>query len=500
MLCLPRFGVVLAVLLPLAAPHAQQDLASVFPDLATLKSYRTMRASSSDPDWRNGNGDSRPIPPGDTLTLADVQGPGEITHIWFTINDRERGYPRLLVLRMYWDGEKTPSVECPVGDFFGIGHGLDVPFDSLPVRVSSNGRGRNCYWPMPFRKSARITITNEGHERCGSFYYYVDWRQLPRLANNTAYFHAMYRQEFPAVMGRNYLIADIAGRGHYVGTVLSCRQRTPGWWGEGNDHFFIDGEQEPSLRGTGTEDYFCDGWGFRQQAGAFYGAPLVEGGDSGSRTSAYRWHIPDPVVFTQSLRLEIEHKGQAEHPDGTKSGFEERADDLSSVAFWYQTEPHKPFLPLPVGYARLYHDFTNIIVGESLLPGAKATEGELGPQELGMGSGGAQLWWRPTKAGQEMTLSFDVNETGHYELALLLTHAADYGTYQVELDGKPIGAKPQDLFGSGITIKEHSFAPQELETGKHMLTFKGRGKNIASKGYFFGLDGLLLYKAKNPQP
>ncbi|MBI5822260.1 MAG: DUF2961 domain-containing protein [Verrucomicrobia bacterium] len=494
MSCLSRILIPLTALLPLTSLHAQQNLDSAFPDLATLKNYRTMRASSSDPNWRNGNGDARPIPPGGTLTLAEVSGPGEIAHIWFTISDRERGYPRLLTLRMYWDGEKTPSVECPVGDFFGIGHGMDVPFDSLPVRVSSNGKGRNCYWPMPFRKSARITVTNEGRERCNAFYYYIDWRKLPRLGRDTAYFHAMYRQEFPAVAGRNYLIADIAGRGHYVGTVMNCRQLTPSWWGEGDDFFFIDGEKEPSLRGTGTEDYFCDGWGFRQQAGAYYGAPLVEGSDTGHRTSVYRWHIPDPVVFKKSLRLEIEHKGVAVRPDGTKSGFDERADDLSSVAFWYQTEPHKPFEPMPAGYARLYHDYTRIIEGESLLPGAKATEGNLRTQKIGSASGGEHLWWQPTKAGQEMTLSFDVKEPGNYELILLLTHAADYGTYQVELDGKPIGSKPQDLYGTGIIVQEHVFAPQKIEAGRHTLTFKGRGKNGASKGYYFGLDGLLLSK------
>lgn len=482
-----------AFLFALAALHAQQGLGSAFPDLPMLKSYRAMRASSSDPQWQTSNADARPIPSGGTLTLAELQGPGEIAHIWFTIAHKERGYSRLLVLRMYWDGEKNPSVECPVGDFFGVGHGLDVPFDSQPVRVSSNGKGRNCYWPMPFRKSARITVTNEGRERCNAFYYYIDWRKLPRLDRSAAYFHAMYRQEFPAAAGRNYLLADIVGRGHYVGTVLSCRQLTASWWGEGDDFFFIDGEKEPSLKGTGTEDYFCDGWGFRQQAGAYYGAPLVEGSEPGHRSTVYRWHIPDPVTFNKSLRLEIEHKGVAIRPDGTKSGFDERADDFSSVAFWYQTEPHKPFDAMPAGYARLYHDYTKIVEGESLLERAKATAGKLRTQSIGMASGGGHLWWLPAQADQEMTLSFDVKEAGSYELLLLLTRSRDYGAYQVELDGKPIG-KPQDLYNEKIVITEQVFAPQTLEAGKHTLTFKNRGKNAASKGYLFGLDGLLLSK------
>ena len=166
--------------------------------LEKLKNFELRRASSSDPDWRNGNNDCRPIPAGGTLTVAELQGPGVIAHIWFTIAHSAKNYSRLLTLRMYWDGEKHPSVECPVGDFFGIGHGIDKPFSSLPIRVTSEGRGRNCYWPMPFRRSARITVTNESDQRCDALYYYIDWQKHPSLPADTAYFHAMYRQEFPA--------------------------------------------------------------------------------------------------------------------------------------------------------------------------------------------------------------------------------------------------------------------------------------------------------------
>ena len=157
-----------------------------------------------------------------------------------------------------------------------------------------------------------ITVTNEEQTTLATpFIIILTGRKHPSLPKDSAYFHAMYRQEFPCVMGRNYLIADIEGRGHYVGTVQSVYLVSPGWYGEGNDFFFIDGEKEPSLRGTGTEDYFCDGWGFREQSGPFYGTPLWEGYDTGDRGSAYRWHIPDPVAFKKSLRVEIEHQGVA---------------------------------------------------------------------------------------------------------------------------------------------------------------------------------------------
>jgi hypothetical protein len=461
--------------------------------LAKLKEGTAQRASSSDPNWQNGNGDARPIAPGGALVLADLEGPGEIRHIWNTIAAQERGYSRLLVLRMYWDGETQPSVECPIGDFFVIGHGVDVPFESLPVCVSSEGRGRNCYWPMPFGKSAKITVTNEGRKPIDAIYYYIDWCKLEHMDKDTAYFHAMYRQEFPAVMGRNYLLADISGRGHYVGTVLSVRQLTASWWGEGDDFFFIDGATEPQLRGTGSEDYFCDGWGFRKMANPYYGAPLMEGNDPYNLTSVYRWHIPDPVMFQKSLRVEIEHKGVTFNPDGSvKSGFEERPDDFSSVAFWYQTEPHKPYPELPAGYARLYYDYSSIIEAEGRIPDVKASAGPVSAQDGGY-SGGKQLFWTAAEANQTLAIPFEVKEAGLGSLILVLTHSWDYGIFQVELDGKPLG-QPIDLFSAAVVTKDTVLGPATLAPGAHTLTLVNKGKNPESKGYFFGLDGILLGK------
>ena len=216
------------------------ELGDPLAGLERLRQYESMRSSSSDPNWQDGNGDCRGIAPGDTLALAELDGPGMISHIWFTIAHPSPGYPRLLTLRMYWDGEEHPSVECPIGDFFVIGHGVDQPFWSIPITVTSDGRARNCYWPMPFRKSARITVTNEAERQCDALFWYIDWRKHEELHADTAYFHAAYRQEFPAAMGRNYLLADIEGRGHYVGTAYSVYHSSHGWFGEGDDFFFID--------------------------------------------------------------------------------------------------------------------------------------------------------------------------------------------------------------------------------------------------------------------
>ena len=250
-----KYLLVPLTVIALAAPAAAQPLTlsgNPLSGLEQLKDFTTRRDSSSDPDWRNGNTDRRAIEPGGTLTLAELEGPGIITHVWCTISHRVPYYSRLLTLRIYWDGEQQPSVECPIGDFFGIGHGMDKSFISIPIRVSSEGRARNCYWPMPFRKSARVTVTNESDQECRSFYYYVDWQKHSKLPAETAYFHAMYRQEYPCVMGKNYLLADIEGRGHYVGTIQSVHAMSAGWYGEGDDFFFIDGEADTSQRGTGT--------------------------------------------------------------------------------------------------------------------------------------------------------------------------------------------------------------------------------------------------------
>ncbi len=457
--------------------------------LATPQDGRTMRASSSDlQDWRNGNGDARPIKPGETLVLAELKGPGEIRHIWNTIASSEPGYSRLLLLRIYWDDETTPSVECPVGDFFGIGHGVDVPYDSLPIRVSSDGRGRNCYWPMPFAKSAKLTVTNEGRKRCDAFYYYIDWQQLPKLGKKAGYFHAQYRQEHPAVMGRNYLIADIQGKGQYVGTVLNWRSRMASWPGEGDDFFYIDGEAEPSLRGTGTEDYFCDGWGFRKQAGVYYGAPLSDWNLPNGFNSVYRWHIADPVTFSKSLKLEIEHKGPVIDAYGkTLEGYGERPDDFSSVAFWYQKEPHRPFEPIPVGYARLYVDPEKAQQAETLVEKGVASEGKALEQKLDGMNGGAQLFWMPSKAEQKLSLPLAITQKGSYDLYVKFTAAPDYGIYQLEVDGKPVGVV-NDLYSANVTGRETAFCNLILEPGEHTLTFVNKGKNKNSKGFGFGMD------------
>jgi Protein of unknown function (DUF2961) len=334
--------------------------------LATLpepRAYTQKRASSF--DRSGGNADFRPIPPGETLALLDESGPANITHIWFTLADDEPYHLKKIVLRIYWDGESTPSVETPLGDFFGLGLGEYFSYQSTPLAVSPN-RGLNSFFPMPFQKHARITVTNMGKEKVGAFYYNIDYQLLDKpLPAGTLYFHAQYRQLSPAkglttpwtdngdaavddrknLRGEdNCVWLEATGRGHYVGVTMSVLQNQDYWWGEGDDMFFVDGTADPVITGTGSEDYFLGAYDFGGHPFSYasFGAPVVGEEKAGSRSSVYRFHLDSPIPFTKSFKATIEH-GHANA----------RSDNYFSVAYWYQTEPHAPFPPLPTVEDRL---------------------------------------------------------------------------------------------------------------------------------------------------
>lgn len=459
--------------------------------LTRVRPGKTFRSSSSAADWKNSNEDARIIKPGETLEIADLQGPGVINHIWSTMVIGELFHPRLLVIRMYWDGADHPSVEVPLGDFFGVGFGLEADVHSLPINVGSHGRARNCYWKMPFRKSARITVTNEGRTNISPFFWYVDWQQVPSLPEDTTYFHAMYRQEYPTKPG-NYVIADIEGEGQYVGTLLNVHQRAGSWWGEGDDFFFIDGAKEPTLRGTGSEDYLCDAWGVRLASYPEFGTTVYEYNAPDSRTSSYRWHISDPVSFSKSLHFEIEHKGVVFDESGKElTPFGEREDDFSSVAFWYQRGIHKPFPPLPPAYERILHDPDTVIEAEDIMPSMTSTAAK--PEvQYGPWSGMKQVRFDAGAVeGQKVSMEFEVEKAGPYKLVFYLTKATNYGIYQAKLDGNPVGA-PMDLYTESFHTKDFGAGIHHLTAGRHTLVFKNIGKNEASGGYAIGLDCLVV--------
>jgi hypothetical protein len=287
-----------------------------------------------------------PVPRASTVTLAEVGGPGVIQHIWMTVDNKAY---RDLILRFYWDGETTPSIEVPLGDFFALGHGLRYKVNSMMVVVNPTG-GLNSYWPMPFRKSVKITLENQGPRNFDQFFYQITYA-LEAVPENAAYFHAQWRRSMTSRAHPEHVILDgVAGRGQYVGTFLAWEQLSNGWWGEGEVKFFLDGDKEnPTICGTGTEDYFGGAWAFGDTYSTpFLGYPFYghEGGEV-PKHSLYRWHVADPIRFAKDLRVTIQALGW--WPNGK---FQPLTDDIASVAYWYQVEPHGQFPSLPERAAR----------------------------------------------------------------------------------------------------------------------------------------------------
>ena len=299
----------------LALFGVSSSFAQVPDDLAQAKTFKAYKASSTDPTGKNG--DARNIAPGQTLVVADVNGSGEFTHLWMTIAAESPDHLRELVIRMTWDDAATPAVECPIGDFFAQGPGSAVPnpyveFHSAPVSVGGQ-MALNCYWPMPFKKHAVITVTNEGPKSVGAYYYNFDYRLYDRPQRDALYFHTQYKNYFPAPKGVPLTIAEVKGRGHFVGTIVSVLCNSDGWWGEGDDNFYVDGEVKPSSSGTDSEDYFCGAWDFGHTfqtpyfGVTFYDNPTKGGEKRGINNTCYRWHILDTVPFTKSLLFTLEH-------------------------------------------------------------------------------------------------------------------------------------------------------------------------------------------------
>jgi hypothetical protein len=289
-----------------------------------------------------------------TFTMAEIEGPGAIQHIWLTPAPLDR--TRWLILRFYWDDETEPSIECPLGDFFACGWARYAQINSLAVCVNP-GSAFNCYWPMPFKKKAKVTIENIDDQQM-TIYYQIDYT-LTQVPDDAAYLHAQFRRENPLKSKGLYTILDgVTGQGQYVGTYLAWGTRSTGWWGEGEIKFYMDGDtQFPTICGTGTEDYFCgsydfeirgpDGKGKYQEFSTPYTglAQVIRPDglyDSQTRFGLYRWHIVDPVRFSKELKVTIQALGWRK--DGRYLQLE---DDIASVAFWYQSEPHAKFPPLP---------------------------------------------------------------------------------------------------------------------------------------------------------
>ena len=322
------------------------------PFYTRAQQYKSLKQSSY--DRTGGNADHWLIAPGGTKEVFSATGPGVITHIWFTIAARSGDHLKELVLRAYWDGNWKPSVEVPIGDFFGLNLGSYQVYQSEYLACSP-GRSLNCYFVMPFKTGANLTVTNEGKQEVGAFYSNIDYLTVPKLPDDTLYFHAQYRQSAPCTPvvaaepklnptgQQNYVYVETRGRGHLMGVTLGVLQNANGWWGEGDEMIFVDEDREPLTVGTGSEDYFLGSWNFGGRDGAvpfghaMYGAPIIVNPErTGGRYCCYRWHGDNPVTFERSLKHTMEH-GHAN----------DRGDNFFSAGYWYQTAPYTDFPALP---------------------------------------------------------------------------------------------------------------------------------------------------------
>lgn len=491
-------------------------------DLAKPRQGTSRRESSTFKQGRTGGYDAKAFPKGDALeksnwdnfrvapgqvhTLMDVKGSGVITHIWMTFLGPEpqnwapngSANHQEMLLRIYWDGEKKPAIEAPVGDFFANSFGKRSTVISNPVIVE-DADSYNCFWHMPFRKSAKIEIVNQGARNINLLYYNIDWVEKP-VAADIPYFYAQYRQEYPVKSGQDYVVLDTKGKGHYVGTVLSVRTRSPSWFGEGDEKISIDGEVRPSIWGTGTEDYFLSAWGLQKVLTPYFGTPYFDQwGIVGGHTSAYRWHITDPIVFQKGIRVAFEHWGWIspdENAEYKSMSWNEREDDYSSVAFWYQTgnptfieraptDRKLPSLDRVVAFAR---DAESHGIGDAIRQSLPHFEG---PQVLYMPSGSN------IDSGAWIEVPFEVSEKEPLRLLLNATTSYDFGQYQAYIvppnssERIRLGA-PMDFYSSSISNREFHLLDFWPEPGKYRLRLECTGKHPSSTGHFLGLESVRL--------
>lgn len=451
-------------------------------DIFLLRKSKMHQISSS--DTTGGNNDRINIPDGEKAVLADLTGPGIITRIWVTIDSRDPYFLRRIVLRMFWDGEENPSVEVPVGDFFGTGFQYSQ-YISQYTGMSSGGY--YCYFPMPFNKSAKIEVENQTGKEVYAFYYQIDFQQLEKPLNREAgYFHAYWNREIRTDKKENYQILEAEGEGQFVGLNMSMQGYAGNlWYLEGDEMVYVDGEDIPSVQGTGTEDYFTSGWYFNQ---GVFSAPyhgLIIKDDSSARIAAYRFQVGDAIPFRKSILFSIEH-GHAN----------EETADYSSTAFWYQKEPHKKFPPLLKASLRLPLRAAvpeGIIEAEDLEEDGTEIKNEVmamddyGPDW----SGNAQLQVNFRKLNENFELDLPAELEDIYNVDIYYTTAPGYGNIKITHNGREVGnisGYHDEVYPGGkITLKN-----LKSEFGKIKLKFSPVGKESKSTGYGLGLDGFKI--------
>lgn len=449
--------------------------------LPYLKNSRLIQISSY--DRTGGNADFVPIPVGGTAVLADIQGPGAVVQFWVTIGAKDKYFLRRILLRMYWDGEESPSVEVPIGDFFGTG--LQYKHFVTPYIGMSSG-GYYSYFPMPFQKSARIEVVNQTGAEVSSFYYHIDYQKLESpLEPDVAYFHSQWHRDVRTKDKTNYVVLEASGEGHFVGLNMSMQSYDRGLgYLEGDEMVYVDGEIQPSMYGTGTEDYFISGWYFNRGefAAPYHGLILKD--DSLGRIAAYRFQIQDAIPFKKSIRFTIEH-GHANT----------EAADYSSTAYWYQKEPHQKFEPIPSPGMRIPLRAVvpnGAIEAESLKPNESATPSTVEDMTTfgADWSSGKQLKIMVRKEGDSFSFDLPGSEP-RYDVSIYFTKGPSYGDAAIYSGTNKVG----ELNGySGTTEPGGKLLLQNvvLKEKPTPLKFVISGKDPKSKSFDVGLDAFVL--------
>jgi hypothetical protein len=473
---------------PPSSALSERSLGNLF-EAPAGKSHRCS-STSNDPQ---SNLDFVPLASGAEVPIAELKGPGVITHLWLNVQSDDPYAGRLVVLRARWDGEPNPSIEVPIGDFFGVGFALDGNVDTLPVRVTADGRARSCWWPMPFASSAQLSIRNDSQRPVRMLQWTVDWNEAA-CPKEVRTFHAQFRATGRGASARAHKVLDVKGRGHYVGTVLSIWSGEEGWPGEGDDRFHVDGADLPTLQGSGLEDYFGDSWGFHLGTGPFGGVTTFEGTGPGARSTAVRWHVQDPIAFEKSLVVNFERSGWVRRADEWKLA-PDRPDAFSSVAFWYQEEPHGALTILPPPSERLpFSEIRYEPEEKAVFKSLSVPEGAPPPirQEGAFWSYGAQVQFTaPDREHARLFMPFDVPSVHDYDFYLRCTMASDGGVWQAVVDGEPFGP-PIDLYSPYGTSREIVLGRLHMAPGAHVLELRAIGKNVASGGFALGFDSFMV--------
>ena len=485
---------------------------------------RSMRFSTGvyDPE---SNADAYHIMGGQKLTFCELTGPAEIKRIWMTIMGDDRRYPRNLVMRWYWDDSPIPSVECPAGDFFAAGNGMKANVSTLPIEVTSYGRALNSFWHMPFHKKARLEFEHQGYGRL-TVYCQVSWQQLESLPADTLNFHARYYQEAaPPPRFKPYPVANIVGEGQMVGVILSSQNTFDSWFGEADDRYYIDGEDEPSLVGTGTEDYFTDGWNLRTFTNLNAGVTIKEPNGEDARMTLYRWHLHEPITFKKSLKVEVERRSFLAYRD-EKTGkmisydFKFRPDFWSSVAFWYQKGVCESWPALAPAAQRIMPE---VFVETADLAEAgqlRASEGCTPIKRSNRVCNKKEhMFMANAKVGSWLDVPCTIKDAGRYSITVYQSLFKDRGMWKVTLSGGPLAApivldasmdffdpwlaRPENYPENEIygTWQEKKCGIHKLAAGEYTIRFECVGSHVLSfdpktnrQGYNLALDGISLRK------